>query len=107
LPLNSVNSLNSTTNPTNTTTLTTLISQLQSSPDLKWKDNNPNVKLLQQYLNSTGYTVNSNPGQPGSLNFETTVFGDATRDALIKYQKANNITPSEGYFGGKTRAGLR
>lgn len=60
------------------------------------------VKALQEFLNSHGYTVaNSGAGSPGN---ETTRFGAATKAALIKYQKAKGITPAAGYFGPKTRA---
>ncbi|MEI7498286.1 MAG: FISUMP domain-containing protein [Candidatus Falkowbacteria bacterium] len=59
------------------------------------------VKVLQQYLNSHGYPV-AKIGA-GSRGRETTVFGPATKQALIRFQKANNITPANGYFGPTTR----
>ena len=60
------------------------------------------VKALQEFLNSHGYTIaNSGAGSPGK---ETTKFGGLTKAALIKYQKAKGITPAAGYFGAKTRA---
>ncbi len=63
------------------------------------------VKALQQWLNANGYRVaSSGPGSPGN---ETTKFGGATRSALIKFQKANGITPAVGYFGPKTRAAVQ
>ena len=63
------------------------------------------VKALQQWLNANGYRVaSSGPGSPGN---ETTKFGGATRSALIKFQKANGITPAAGYFGPKTRAAAK
>ena len=59
------------------------------------------VRALQVYLNANGYTVaDSGPGSSGS---ETTMFGAATRAALIKLQEAAGITPTAGYFGAKTR----
>ena len=62
------------------------------------------VKALQEFLNSHGYTVaNSGAGSPGN---ETTKFGGLTRAAVIKYQKAKGITPAVGYFGAKTRAAV-
>lgn len=62
--------------------------------------NNNEVKLLQKYLNNHGYIVaQSGSGSPGH---ETNIFGPATRSALIKFQKANNLTP-DGVFGSKTR----
>ena len=63
------------------------------------------VKALQQWLNANGYRVaESGPGSPGN---ETSRFGNATRSALIKFQKANGITPAAGYFGPKTRAAVK
>ena len=62
------------------------------------------VKALQEFLNSHGYTIaNSGVGSPGN---ETTKFGGLTKAALIKYQKAKGITPAAGYFGAKTRAAV-
>ena len=62
------------------------------------------VKTLQQFLNAHGYTIATTGA--GSVGNETTKFGPATKAALIKFQKANNITPASGYFGAKTRAVL-
>jgi len=63
------------------------------------------VKALQVYLNTHGYVVaSSGAGSPGN---ETSRFGGATRSALIKFQKANGITPAAGYFGPKTRAAAK
>ena len=63
------------------------------------------VKALQQWLNANGYRVaESGYGSPGN---ETTKFGGATKAALIKFQKANGITPAVGYFGPKTRAAVK
>jgi hypothetical protein len=62
------------------------------------------VRALQMFLNAHGYTiVASGPGSPGN---ETSTFGQKTRLALIKYQKAKGITPASGYFGAKTRAAV-
>jgi len=63
------------------------------------------VKALQVYLNTHGYVIaSSGAGSPGN---ETTKFGGATKAALIKFQKANGITPAAGYFGPKTRAAAK
>lgn len=62
------------------------------------------VKALQQFLNSHGYSVAASG--PGSSGKETSKFGPATKAALIKYQKAKGITPASGYFGAKTRAAI-
>lgn len=69
--------------------------------DLQLRTVHPEVKLLQQYLNTNGYIV-STVGA-GSAGRETTFFGSLTRAALIKFQKAKNILPSIGYFGPITR----
>ena len=59
------------------------------------------VKALQQYLNTHGYPVAKSGA--GSKGRETTVFGPATKQALIHFQKDNHITPANGYFGPSTR----
>jgi len=60
------------------------------------------VKDLQRFLNSRGFTV-AQVG-PGSLGNETDMFGNATKAALAKFQAANGIVPAAGYFGPVTRA---
>jgi hypothetical protein len=63
------------------------------------------VKLLQQFLNSNGFTVaQSGLGSSGN---ETTRFGGLTRAALAKYQKSVGISPASGLFGPITRAYLK
>jgi hypothetical protein len=69
--------------------------------DLQFGMTNPDVKKLQQFLNNNGFKV-AWFGQ-GSIGNETDYFGTGTRSALIKFQKANNITPAMGYFGKITR----
>ena len=62
------------------------------------------VLALQKFLNANGFAIaESGPGSPGN---ETTTFGGLTRAALAKFQEANGITPSVGYFGPKTRAAI-
>ena len=39
----------------------------------------------------------------GSKGRENTRFGPATKAALVRFQKANNIIPAVGYFGPMTR----
>ncbi len=59
------------------------------------------VRALQVFLNTHGFEVATTGA--GSLGNETTMFGNATKEALIKFQIKNNITPAIGYFGEKTR----
>lgn len=70
--------------------------------DLTVGSKGADVKVLQQFLNSNGYQVAVSG--PGSVGNESTYFGALTKAALAKYQAANSITPSVGYFGPKTRA---
>jgi peptidoglycan hydrolase-like protein with peptidoglycan-binding domain len=59
------------------------------------------VKDLQVFLNSLGFLISqTGPGSPGD---ETEFFGERTRDALSRFQEANDILPARGYFGPKTR----
>jgi Putative peptidoglycan binding domain len=62
------------------------------------------VKNLQVLLNWNAATrvAVSGAGSPGK---ETSTFGPATKAAVIKYQRANNI-PTTGYVGPLTRAAL-
>jgi len=83
---------------TNTNTNTKFI----FTKNLKYKDNNTDVKELQKFLNNNGYPVSTSG--IGSIGNETTYFGPATRSALIKYQLANKIKPAIGYFGPLTRS---
>lgn len=62
---------------------------------------NIDVKTLQQYLNSKGYTIAATGA--GSKGKETTLFGALTKKALIRFQKANGI-PATGNLGPITRA---
>ncbi len=70
--------------------------------DLELGMEGPDVKALQIFLNEKGYTVSASG--VGSKGNETDYFGSKTQAALAKYQKANGIAPTVGYFGPKTRA---
>ena len=61
------------------------------------------VKCLQQYLNDGGNATiaTSGAGSPGN---ETTYFGSLTRNAVIRWQSANGVSPAAGYFGSISRA---
>jgi hypothetical protein len=61
------------------------------------------VLTLQKYLNSIGFTVAVTG--PGSSGHETSLYGFATRAAIIRFQKAHNITPT-GNVGPLTRKAL-
>ncbi len=75
--------------------------KFQFTKNLKYRDRNNGVLELQKFLNNNGYPISESG--IGSKGNETTYFGLATRSALIKYQKANNIKPAVGYFGPVTR----
>jgi hypothetical protein len=76
--------------------------------NLYFNNTDPDVKLLQQYLNTHGFPVaTQGAGSPGK---ETTKFGNATRQALIKFQEAHAdqilkpwFTKGTGIFGPMTR----
>jgi T5SS/PEP-CTERM-associated repeat protein len=86
-------------NSTSTTIASTTTSLF--TRDLSIGSIGEDVKQLQIFLNTHGYTVNISG--PGSLGNETTTFGPATQSALIKFQTANKIVPAVGYFGSITR----
>ncbi len=72
---------------------------------------NPEVQTLQKILNANGYQLaTEGPGSPGN---ETTKYGALTRDAIRKFQCAQNIvcsgdegTTGYGFVGKRTRAAL-
>lgn len=70
--------------------------------DLYYGMTDPDVKRLQQYLNTHGAQVAfSADGSPGK---ETEYFGNLTKAALMKFQSKHGILPKSGYFGPLTRA---
>jgi len=73
--------------------------------DLSFGAKGEDVRALQKLLNERGFAVaTSGPGSPGN---ETTIFGSATRSALIRFQKDRGITPAAGYYGRITRAAFQ
>jgi hypothetical protein len=83
------------TNTLNTPTLTRILQYNMKGDD---------IKKLQVYLNTNGYPVSLTGA--GSLNHETDYFGLKTKQALIKFQKANNLKP-DGIVGPLTKALLK
>ena len=78
--------------------------------NLSYRMTSTDVQKLQKYLNSHGYILaKTGPGSPGK---ETTYFGAALRDALIRFQNAHaaqilkpsGLTKGNGVFGPDTRA---
>ena len=64
-------------------------------------DQGDDIRILQKFFNTHGFIIAvQGPGSPGN---ETSIFGSKTYQALIKFQKANNLPPT-GYFGPLTRA---
>lgn len=65
-------------------------------------DSGGEVMWIQQFLNSHGAQVSaSGAGSPGN---ETSYFGALSRAAVAKFQAANGIAPTAGYWGPITRA---
>ncbi len=63
--------------------------------------NSAEVKQLQMFLNTNGFTVSTTGA--GSPGMESNYFGTKTRTALAAFQAAKGISPAAGYFGPLTR----
>ena len=91
--------------------VTTTSSCYQFERNLRVGNTGADVKALQQTLNANGFTVAA-AGHAGSAGMETTYFGNATKNALIKWQEANaattlapwGLTSGTGFFGATSRA---
>jgi len=85
--------------------LKTTITKPTSFPrDLTFGSVGEDVRALQVYLNNHDFIVaTSGEGSPGH---EVLTFGNKTKAALIKFQKANGISAT-GYFGPITRKAVR
>lgn len=59
------------------------------------------VRCLQKYLNSSGIKI-AEEGL-GSIGKETNQFRELTKQAVVKWQKANNLSPASGFFGPMSR----
>lgn len=102
-------SFGGTVSPSLEATLASLTSTTPASPGAFMRNlsvgmTGDDVKALQIYLNTHGYTITSSG--PGSSGQETNRFGGLTRAALAKFQKGKGISPAAGYFGPKTRAAM-
>ncbi len=63
------------------------------------------VLCLQKYLNNNGFVIaDSGAGAPGK---ETGEYKALTQAAVVKWQKANKITPASGIFGAKSQAAYK
>ncbi len=59
------------------------------------------VRCLQKFLNASGFTIaTSGVGSPGN---ETTIFGVLTRQAAIRWQTAQGLSPATGTWGPGSR----
>lgn len=76
--------------------------------NLRIGDVDPEVIILQKFLNENGFIVSASG--PGSLGRETELFGRNTREALIRFQEANKdsilapygLTSGTGILGDST-----
>ena len=103
--------LSTTTNPLLVNCINTVVtSGFVFSRDLYQNIKGDDVRELQKFLNSNGYPIAISGD--GSKGKETTYFGPATKQALIKFQnfysafvlKPSGLVVGNGYFGKATRA---
>ena len=80
-----------------------LVSVAAFDTNLKYGQTHPDVKALQQFLNTNGFSV-AKTGL-GSIGLETSFFGNATVAALQKYQEAHRKDILDP-IGQKTPTGL-
>ena len=83
-------------NSSGSTTTTTGSMTYDFTSDLTVGSTGSQVTALQEFLIAKGYLT--------AVSAPTGYFGALTQAALAKFQAANGITPSVGYFGPKTRA---
>jgi peptidoglycan hydrolase-like protein with peptidoglycan-binding domain len=95
----------SNTNATTTVAIVNNVIKVNSfTKDMGIGNTGSDVKRLQVFLNSNGYIVaNSGAGSKGK---ETEMFGNATKKALMRFQKDKGL-PATGFFGPKTRAVIK
>ncbi len=94
------------TTPTTPTTpvATTPVSTNQFTRVLAVGSSGADVKLLQQRLNTLGYTIATTGA--GSRGKETTFFGQGTRAALARYQTAKGLSNKTGTLDLATQISL-
>lgn len=97
-----INELYGGTAITSTPAPTTTLSSFFFSRSLTIGSRGEDVQKLQQILNVDPATriAQTGAGSPGN---ETTYFGPATQNAVIRYQQKYGITPSIGFVGPLTR----
>lgn len=97
-----INELYGGTTITSTPIPTTTLSSFFFSRSLTVGSRGEDVQKLQQILNVDPATriAQTGAGSPGN---ETTYFGPATKNAVIRYQQKYGITPSVGFVGPLTR----
>jgi peptidoglycan hydrolase-like protein with peptidoglycan-binding domain len=88
------NALNSLNTKSTTNKIKTTVTSFTWNRNLSVGSRGSDVLNLQKVLINEGYL---------KLDSPTTYFGPLTRSALIRYQRANGITPAVGYFGPLTR----
>lgn len=86
-----------------TTPVTTTVSAFIFNTNLKFGIKNLDVKMLQSFLNENGYMVTAVGA--GSRGNETMYFGVATKNAVMKFQKAYGLMV-DGIAGPVTRKTL-
>ncbi len=87
-----------------TTSVRDIMQKVSKAPrDLLVGSRGNDVKLLQKFLNGYGFPISTIPGSLGSDGYETTYFGEMTKRALIRFEKANSITPASGYLGADVK----
>lgn len=59
------------------------------------------VKCLQKYLNDNGFAIATTGA--GAKGKETGEFKALTEAALVRWQKANKLSPASGYFGPRSQ----
>ncbi len=89
--------LNAGTSPTTSITPSSAAVPANFARNLTVGSTGTDVTALQQVLVDQGYLK-----MPKGVAYG--YFGQLTKEALAAWQKANNVTPSVGYFGPKSRA---